>query len=216
MASVTGMTKEAIDELMADMVVSFRIDTNGQLIYKTRGGEEINAGPVIAPSAAVQKAWPVGSIFMSTVATNPNTLIGVGTWTRYGKGRVLVGLDEAQTEFDTPEELGGTKSTTLLTTQLPNHTHSIPSHTHSIPAHTHPVTASFNATNNAATTGGGTRMTGWDFGTAEDSDRSGTTGASAVGTTGAYTGGNTGGAGSGSPVPNLQPYQVVYMWKRTA
>lgn len=30
--------------------------------------------------------WPVGSIFIATVATNPNTLLGFGTWVLQGVG----------------------------------------------------------------------------------------------------------------------------------
>lgn len=52
------------------------------------------------------------------------------------KGRVPVGLDSAQTEFDDLGETGGSKTNTLLDTNLPAHAHSIDhnhgSHTHSI------------------------------------------------------------------------------------
>jgi microcystin-dependent protein len=40
------------------------------------------------------------------------------------KGRVPVGLDSAQTEFDVRGETGGAKTHTLSTAQLPSHTHS--------------------------------------------------------------------------------------------
>jgi hypothetical protein len=30
--------------------------------------------------------WPVGSIFFAAVATNPNTLLGFGTWVLLGTG----------------------------------------------------------------------------------------------------------------------------------
>ena len=38
-------------------------------------------------------------------------------------GRVPVGLDAGQTEFDTPGETGGAKTVTLDTTQIPSHQH---------------------------------------------------------------------------------------------
>ena len=35
--------------------------------------------------------YPVGSIYMASVSTNPSTLLGFGTWSAYGAGRVLIG-----------------------------------------------------------------------------------------------------------------------------
>lgn len=52
--------------------------------------------------------YPVGSIFISTVNTNPSTYFG-GTWEAFGTGRVLVGLDTSQTEFNTLLKTGGSK-----------------------------------------------------------------------------------------------------------
>lgn len=45
-----------------------------------------------APGAgSASAAWPVGSIFLSAVATDPATLLGFGTWSAIGAGRVLIG-----------------------------------------------------------------------------------------------------------------------------
>lgn len=40
---------------------------------------------------ALQLLHPVGSIYTSTVSTNPGTAFGFGTWVAYGAGRVLIG-----------------------------------------------------------------------------------------------------------------------------
>jgi microcystin-dependent protein len=69
--------------------------------------------------------YPIGSIYMSVVSTNPNTLFGFGTWTAWGAGRVPVGIDAGQTEFDTVEETGGAKTHTLSAAEMPSHTHTI-------------------------------------------------------------------------------------------
>lgn len=66
---------------------------------------------------------PIGSIYMSVLSTNPATTFGFGTWSAWGAGRVPVGVDTSQTEFDTVEETGGAKTVTLDTTQMPAHIH---------------------------------------------------------------------------------------------
>lgn len=54
--------------------------------------------------------YPVGSIYMSVNDTDPSTLFG-GTWVAWGSGRVPVGVDIEQTEFNTVEKTGGNKNT---------------------------------------------------------------------------------------------------------
>jgi hypothetical protein len=82
----------------------------------------------IATTAFVQAAaallYPVGSIYSNVaVATNPATLLGFGTWTAFGAGRVMVGLDGDDEDFDTVGETGGAKTHTLTTSEMPAHTH---------------------------------------------------------------------------------------------
>ena len=126
------------------------------------------------------EAFPVGSVFISVVSTNPNTLLGYGTWSAIGAGRTLVGLDAGQTEFDTVEETGGAKTHTLSAAEMP--------------AHTHVLTELRDATTGGATTN-----------IALTADTSSTTGTKVSGST-----------GGGGAHNNLQPYLVVYFWKRTA
>src|SRR5512136_741002 len=53
--------------------------------------------------------YPVGAIYLSVVSTSPATLFG-GTWSAIGAGRILVGLDSGDADFDTVEETGGAKT----------------------------------------------------------------------------------------------------------
>ena len=55
---------------------------------------------------------PVGTIREFNVSTNPNTLLGFGTWTLHGVGRVTVCIDDTQAEFDVLDETGGAKTHT--------------------------------------------------------------------------------------------------------
>lgn len=66
--------------------------------------------------------YPVGYVITLGVSTNPGTLLGIGTWTAVA-GRVIVGIDSGQTEFDTLDETGGAKTHTLNITEIPAHTH---------------------------------------------------------------------------------------------
>lgn len=52
--------------------------------------------------------YPVGSIYMSVNNVNPSTLFG-GTWQLWGAGRVPVGVDTNDTNFNTVEKTGGKK-----------------------------------------------------------------------------------------------------------
>lgn len=62
--------------------------------------------------------YPVGSIYTSVAATNPGTLFG-GTWVAFAAGRVLVGINAGDTQFDVVEETGGAKTHTLIKAELP-------------------------------------------------------------------------------------------------
>ena len=77
-----------------------------------------------ATTATLLNVYPVGSVYTSVVATSPATHFG-GTWAAFGTGRVLVGYDNSQTEFDTVEETGGSNTHTLTIAEMPAHTHNI-------------------------------------------------------------------------------------------
>ena len=75
--------------------------------------------------------YPVGSIYMSVNNVNPGTIFG-GTWVAWGTGKVPVGIDTSQTEFNTVEKTGGAKNVTLTVNQMPRHNHGQDSHSHQI------------------------------------------------------------------------------------
>lgn len=157
----------------------------------------------------VKTMYPVGSIYMSVVNTNPATYFG-GTWVAWGSGRVPVGINTADANFNTVEKTGGAATVALSAAQMPSHTHAKGTlAAASGGAHTHNIllqkTAWSGASGNRVvvdSTSGYTALTN-----------------KATSSAGAHThtlSGSTASAGSGSAHSNLQPYIVCYMWKRTA
>ena len=132
---------------------------------------------------AESAAYPVGAIFTTTVAYADSAAvvaaIGGTTWAAFGAGKVLVGLDAADADFDTVNETGGYKTHTLTTAEMPAHTHSYQRQVTS--------TSALSIHDISLVTGGNT----------------------------GDTTGSTGG-GTAHTHPIVQPYIVVYFWKRTA
>ena len=119
----------------------------------------------VATTAFVQAqyAYPVGAIFTTTVAYANSAAvvaaIGGTTWTAFGAGKVLVGVDASDTDFDTVEETGGAKTHTLTTAEMPAHTHSYDKQVTSTDALSiHDITRTTGGNTGATTgsTGGGT------------------------------------------------------------
>lgn len=129
---------------------------------------------------------PVGSIYQSTNSTSPELLFG-GTWERFGRGRVLVGVDETDTTLKTAGTSGGS------TNPLTNHKHSFSGTTGSV-ALVQGTTDSADVKFQGATSGAGIKSQTHNHSFSGDT---------------AY-------AGSDTEHKNWQPFITVYMWKRTA
>jgi hypothetical protein len=87
-------------------------------------GAADGASSEISAALKAARLWenPVGTILMNASGVNPGTYIG-GTWVAWGTGRVPVGVDVTQAEFNTVEETGGEKTHTLAVTEIPSHRH---------------------------------------------------------------------------------------------
>lgn len=57
----------------------------------------------------IDNFYPIGSIYQSTAPTNPTTFMG-GVWERFGNGRVLVGVDETDADFNVANKQGGSST----------------------------------------------------------------------------------------------------------
>ncbi len=141
----------------------------------------------IAAGALTDVVYPVGSIF-TTVTNYADSAavvnaIGGTTWTAFGAGKVLVGLDSSDTAFDTAEETGGAKTHVLTKAEIPPHTHTYSKNSQNINADNLGSRAGIPVTDTTST---------------------------------GNVGENENGTGNAAAHNNLQPYIVVYMWKRTA
>lgn len=150
-----------------------------------------------APNA-VDQLWPVGSVFMAAVSTDPSALLGFGTWQRIGKGRAIVGVDEADADFDAAEKTGGAKTHTLTSGEMPVHTHTVTD-----PGHSH-LTQRYPTATGA--------LSGFTI----DVSMSGTLADNTLPTKAATTGITNQDTGGGGAHNNLQPFCCLYIWRRIA
>ena len=110
--------------------INLEVANTDDLVLKLTGGDVGLQTQILSQvsTATVAAAYPVGSIYINAgVASNPGTLLGFGTWTAFGTGRVIVGVDSSDTDFDTVRETGGSKtdSHALTIAELPAHTHTV-------------------------------------------------------------------------------------------
>jgi hypothetical protein len=144
--------------------------------------------------------YPVGSIYINAgVTTNPATLLGFGTWTAFGAGRVLVGLNTSDSAFDTLQETGGSKDAVVVSHVHTGTTSTVGNHQHLSPDNQQFIT----------TTPGG--IYGGGGASLYPSGSNLTQGAGSHNHT--FT---TDATGSSATNANLQPYITVCMWLRTA
>ena len=175
-----------------------------------------------AIAAAKEVLYPVGSIYTNAgVSTNPGTLLGFGTWTAFGAGRVMVGFNAGNALFDTAEETGGSYDATLVAhthtgttgTESANHSHTATTSI-SDPGHSHswnflPMKGTTLEAGSYAQGSGGTQPV--------TTSATGITASTSIGGISAnhnhaFT---TASSGSSATNANIQPYITVYMWKRT-
>ena len=154
--------------------------------------------------------FPVGSIRMTVSAADESAFLG-GTWARWGTGRVPVGVNTSDTNFNAVEKTGGASTHVLATAELPSHNHSFSGSVtvNANGAHTH------QASSGSYKVGSGSGST-YYYMTNSGSTSGQTTGSGGSHDHTATVSGSVGNNGSGSAHNNLQPYITCYFWKRTA
>lgn len=164
--------------------------------YSTTTGKvferyKVNAGNWtvwVAPN--LNQFYPIGSIYQSALATNPATFMG-GVWERFGNGKVLVGADEFDGDFNSGSKTGGSKS----------HSHSDGSYEAAIGS-VGSDTASLGFKHGNQNVTGKERPTYRVQGTVRDANTTFNHFTDIVGRSGEAS--------------TLQPYITVYRWRRTA
>lgn len=165
--------------------------------------------------------YPIGSIYMSAVSTDPSILFPGTTWVAWGSGRVPVGVNGNDANFNVTEKTGGQSTITIGSNNIPAHSHTVndSGHGHTViaadGAHNIPYTdkpSSGKVAVNAsvgyfAPTESQQEDGHWHYNNGLTSDSS-TTGISLQNAYGNASGG-------ADPITNLQPYITCYMWKRT-
>ena len=130
--------------------------------------------------------YPIGFIITTFTNTNPSTLLANTTWVRFGEGKCVVGVDDADTDFASGAT-GGEKTNTLAIQNIPSHTHTYSDYIR-------------DATYGAQQTGASNYAVG---------------GVQLFQTTNTGSAGGDGN-GDTTPINNLQPYISCFMWRRTA
>lgn len=89
-------------------------------IQSTAGTKLMSNG--LIESRAMLNMYPVGSVYMSLVATSPASLFG-GVWTRLAQGRVLVSAGTNAGKSFNVRQVGGEYAVTLTEATMPTHKH---------------------------------------------------------------------------------------------
>jgi hypothetical protein len=172
------------------------VDADLMIVDDGAGGTNRKSTMSRMKTYILSSVYPVGSIYVNaTSSTNPGTLLGFGTWAAFGEGRVMIGKASSGT-FSTAGDTGGSETHTLSEANLASHSHNI--------------------VNNSGTTSNSTGSLSASHVTQRNAGGMGTSDYSLQGTSSTPNAGATSSTGSGSAVTHMNPYVVVYMWKRTS
>ena len=181
---------------------SIEIDSSGNVnITQGRDGLKLNGTEIF------KLIYPVGSIYISaTLATASDVAAAFGgTWVAFGAGKVMVGLDSGDTDFDESEKTDGSKTNTLAINQIPEHAHHVAN-----TSQTGSGASTLESTNHLSRFRSGGENPEYGFrGTATAP----TVGLSSMNLFDVNDVQQS--AETTTSVTNLQPYIVVYMYRRT-
>lgn len=179
-------------------------------------------------SEIINLLFPIGHIIESTNPEDPTKRLG-GKWERFGNGKVLVGVDENQPEFESVEKSGGHKEMqrhnhgTVKATWVNNHGHSFTGNRTLVEKsgnHSHKVTAKYytgqtaKGTNYARWNDDGNKSTSWGSMNTTGEHQHYFTPSGSISAAGGHDHNVTIPDAGGGDAGNLQPYITVYRWVR--
>lgn len=105
------------------------VDMGGSVVENV-GNPKAATDAVNLQSLQGNLVWPVGSIFMTVDARNPNVILGFGSWSKFAAGRVIIGTGSTtdsvnNTNTFVNEQRGGDFAVKITEDQLPAHNHSL-------------------------------------------------------------------------------------------
>lgn len=199
----------------------------GTVVRSVNGIKPDGNANVTVPQPSILDAYPVGSIYLSVVGTNPAELFG-GTWEAIAHGSVLIGAGEDGWGINHQAgAVGGTREYTLTESNIPMHNHII-SIENSGGLHAHkngifddvkeglgPISTNYGSTILSPT---GSQKTIYADTETYNSSSSLRMGYTSSATTQHKHSASCGYYGKKEPtaISVVQPYLVVYMWERTA
>lgn len=174
-------------------------------IMTSPAGVQYALGPVRTGTqlSATEAAYPIGKRWISGDPTNPADVLGFGTWVAASEGRVVMGAGTSDETYSAGST-GGQSNFGIDASHLPT---ASPWTVHD-PGHSHAITGG-GATYYIP---GGSTFFLDTTGVFNVQTAAGPTTAAAT-TTGVSLNTN---AGGGNELPTLPPYEVVYIFKRTA
>ena len=202
------------------------ISSLGTEVVDSVNGKQTNKAPSVR--AVVQDLvsilYPVGSIYMSTNATNPKDLFGIGEWEQI--------KDTFLMSAGTTYGAGTTGGTTSHTHNI-SHTHGVPgvAHTHTTGNHTLTVAEMPSHSHGVTNNHGDFGVANGSYGVISNTNGSGSKATVSINNTGGSGAHNHGDTGSTTPTStttnsqststsgsasNLPPYLAVFTWKRVS
>lgn len=175
----------------------FDYDVNDWIFYK-------DANNALHIPKLVDIVYPIGSVYLTTSASNPSSLLGFGTWEQISQGRVLIGVGTGTDSNSTSKtyavgDTGGEYTHKLTLTEAPSHQHDPDTATWGflayVPSEVERVRVGTNTSGRYAFL---------------------STAASSAADSGLQYANRTNSKGGDGYHNNIQPYYAVYIWRRTA
>jgi len=97
---------------------------NNLQFVKTSKGVDIRlGGGYLSANGTPIATYPIGTIVENVDPDYSPAKEYGGTWERFGQGKVLVGFDENDADFNEVLKTGGEKTHTLSESEMPRHSH---------------------------------------------------------------------------------------------